>query len=81
MSESKQELASAPRINEALSEKVIAEVDLCYTLGIERRALDALRAKGFPAVYLNRNSRVYLLDEVLQWLTANRGARYVKDKV
>lgn len=82
MPESEQEpTPPAPRINEELAKRVVAEVDLCYTLGIERQSLDVLRKRGLPAVYLNRNNRVYLLDEVINWLSANRGSYYAKDKI
>jgi len=66
------------QVNSEVARLLVAEADLCYTLGIERRVLDALRGRGLPAVYLNRNYRVYLISEVVEWLGRNRGERAVK---
>lgn len=56
-----------------LSEAVISEVDLLELLNIEKPALDGLRReKGFPFIRLNAKTRVYLADEVLEWLKQQR---------
>ena len=56
-------------MNQELGKSVVSEADLCWTMGVDRRVLDGLRAqKGFPTVYLNRNTRVYLVAEVADWL-------------
>ena len=63
-------------INQELGRSAISEADLCWTLGIDRRVLDGLRAgKGFPTVYLNRTSRVYLVHEVTDWLKQHSSSR------
>ena len=63
-------------LNRALAEHVVSEADLCWTLGVDRRVIDALRVKrDFPVVHLNRNSRVYLVQEVVDWLK-QRAQRY-----
>ena len=52
-----------------LQKAVYNEQDLLGLLGIDRKKLDYLRLeKEFPCVYLTRRSRVYLADEVFQWL-------------
>ena len=52
-----------------LSEQVVSELDLLLTLNISRSTLDHLRLdKGFPTVRLSLQSRVYLIDSVVEWL-------------
>lgn len=52
-----------------LSEQVISELDLMLTLNISRLTLDRLRLeKGFPVVRLSSTARVYITDDVLDWL-------------
>jgi len=54
---------------DALQDVIINEQSLCEILGIEVNTLSMLRRdKEFPCVYLNRKRRVYLADDVLQWL-------------
>ncbi|MDD5287363.1 MAG: hypothetical protein PHD54_16045 [Desulfuromonadaceae bacterium] len=56
-------------INQELGKRVVSEADLCWTLGVDRRIIDDLRTrKGFPCVYLNKVTRVYLVDQVAAWL-------------
>ena len=55
---------------DALQDVIINEQSLCEILGIEVKALSVLRTeKDFPCVHLNRRRRVYLADDVLEWLT------------
>ena len=58
---------------ETLEQKVWSEQNLLELLGIERRTLDNLRnAKGFPFIRLTNKSRVYLANDVLDWLESRR---------
>jgi len=52
-----------------LSGQVVSELDLLLTLNISRSTLDHLRLdKGFPTVRLSLQSRVYLIDSIVEWL-------------
>lgn len=54
-----------------LADQVYTETDMLALLGISRATLDYQRLeKGMPYVKLG-NSRVYLADQVLNWLKAN----------
>ena len=56
-------------MSENLEAKVYSEGAMLELLGIDRKALDALRYdKDFPTVKLSARARVYLADEVLAWL-------------
>ena len=56
-----------------LSDQVMSEVSLLELLNVEQPTLDRLRReKGFPFIRLNARCRVYLADEVLEWLKHNR---------
>ncbi len=70
----KQEQTLGPQRNSELAKVVISELDLLATLNMDYNTLGVLRrTKDFPAVYLNRSNRVYLLSEVTDWLQTNRG--------
>lgn len=52
-----------------LEQLVYSEVAMLELLGIDKQTLDDLRReKGFPFVRLTTRARVYLADEVLEWL-------------
>ena len=52
-----------------LEHLVYSEAAMLELLGIDRKTLDDLRReKGFPFVRLTTRSRVYLANEVLDWL-------------
>ncbi len=52
-----------------LSDQVISEVSLLKMLNVEKPTLDGLRLeKGLPFVRLSTKCRVYLANEVLDWL-------------
>ena len=52
-----------------LGEAVISEVDLLELLNIEKPTLDTLRLrKGLPYIRLTDRARVYLTDDILEWL-------------
>ena len=59
--------------NSRLSESVVSEIDLLAILNIEQPVLNDLRLeKGFPVVRLNNRNRVYLIEDVRDWLKAHR---------
>ena len=52
-----------------LRDQVLSEVDLLELLNVEQPLLDTLRReKGLPFIRLSMKHRVYLADEVLDWL-------------
>ena len=52
-----------------LEHTVYSEVAMLELLGVDKGTLDDLRReKGFPFVRLTTRARVYLADEVLDWL-------------
>ena len=52
---------------------VFSEVELLEKLNIEQPSLDRLRReKGFPYIRLNIKCRVYLMDDVLDWLKQHK---------
>jgi len=54
---------------QTLGDQVLSEVSLLELLNVEQLALDSLRReKGFPFIRLNSKCRVYLADDVLDWL-------------
>jgi len=56
-----------------LKDQLLSEVDLLELLNVEQQTLDRLRReKGFPYVRLNAKCRVYLGDQVLDWLKQQR---------
>ena len=56
-----------------LEQKAWSEQALCELLGIEKRTLDKLRNEdSFPFVRLTAKARVYLSDDVLNWLQEHR---------
>ncbi len=56
-----------------LSDLVIAEVDLCELLNVNRATLDELRReKGFPYVRLSMRDRVHLGSSSLQKISSTR---------
>lgn len=55
--------------NQKLKDLVLSEVDLLELLNIEKRTLDTLRLeKGLPFIRLSSKCRVYLAEQVLDWL-------------
>jgi len=63
---------------ETLEQQVWNEEALMELLGINRKQLDYLRLeKGFPCVRLGQRVRVYLGDEVLEFVkkAASRGVK------
>ena len=53
----------------SLEQLVYSEVAMIELLGIDKQTLDDLRReKGFPFVRLTTRARVYLANEVLDWL-------------
>lgn len=62
-------------VNSEISKHVISEIDLLKVLNIEQSTLNALRYSGdFPVIYLNQRNRVYLVEDVLDWLKSHGGA-------
>ena len=58
-----------------LADSIYSEGTLLELLGIGRKTLDNLRSnKDFPCVYLDRNHRVYITDDVLAWLKSRVSA-------
>ena len=51
---------------------VITEPDLLNLLGVSRTTLDDMRYAGLPFCRLTRNSRVYLVRDVLEFLEGRR---------
>ena len=52
-----------------LEHTVYSEVAMLELIGVDKGTLDDLRReKGFPFVRLTARARVYLADEVLDWL-------------
>jgi predicted DNA-binding transcriptional regulator AlpA len=52
-----------------LEHTVYSEVVMLEVLGVDKGTLDDLRReRGFPFVRLTARARVYLADEVLDWL-------------
>lgn len=52
-----------------LEQLVYSEAAMLELLGIDKKTLDDLRReKGLPFVRLTARARVYLTDEVLDWL-------------
>jgi len=52
-----------------LEQLVYSEAAMLELLGVDKKTLDDLRReRGFPAVRLTARARVYLADEVLDWL-------------
>jgi len=52
-----------------LDQLVYSEAAMLELLGIDKKTLDDLRReKGFPFVRLTARARVYLANEVLDWL-------------
>ena len=52
-----------------LEQVVYSEAAMLELLGVDKKTLDDLRReKGFPFVRLTARSRVYLADQVLDWL-------------
>ena len=57
---------------------LITEDDLQELLGIGRQALGRLRnEEGLPFLRVNQNNRVYLVDDVMEWLVSRRVKRQV----
>ncbi len=55
--------------NQTLAEQVWNEQQIMELLGVNRKQLDHLRLqKGFPCVRLGRTVRVYLTNEVLDFV-------------
>ena len=53
--------------------QIINEVELLEMLNINKATLDDLRENAnFPSVRLNRNNRVYLLNDVMDWCKSHR---------
>ena len=56
-----------------IEDKVLKEQDVLELLGISRETLDNLRReKGFPFVRVTNKARVYLDDDILQWLKQHK---------
>ena len=56
-----------------LKSQVLSEVELLEMLNVEQPTLDKLRReKDFPYIRLSSRCRVYLGEEVLDWLKKNR---------
>ena len=73
MEEQQNNMQRYPQINSELARHVCSEADLLATLNLSYDTLGRLRrGKGFPVVYLDLRNRVYLIDEVLEWLKRNR---------
>ena len=49
-------------------QEIIHEQDLTQLLGLKKGALYRLRKQGLPCVPLTRNNRVYLVNDVLEWM-------------
>jgi len=61
--------------NQTYKNQVLSEVELLEWLNVEQPTLDRLRReKGFPFIRLNAKSRVYQVNEVMDWLK-NQKAR------
>jgi len=59
--------------NQNYKNQVLSEVELLEWLNVEQPTLDRLRLqKGFPVIRLNAKCRVYLVDEVFDWLKNHR---------
>ena len=59
-----------------LAEVVYSEAALLELLGLNKAQLARLRyTKGFPTIYLGR-VRVYMAEEVVNWLNATSRKRY-----
>ena len=57
-----------------LEQVVYSEPAILELLGIDKETLDDLRReKGLPFVRLTTRARVYLADEVLDWLKKHTG--------
>ena len=58
---------------QTLKSQVLSEVDLLELLNVEQPTLDTLRReKGLPFIRLTTKSRVYLANDVLDWLKRYR---------
>jgi len=58
---------------QTLGDQVLSEVSLLELLNVEQPALDSLRReKEFPFIRLNSKRRVYLTDDVIDWLKQQR---------
>lgn len=52
-----------------LTDQVLSEVEMLEALNVEQRTLDILRReKDFPYIRLNLKCRVYLVNDVMDWL-------------
>ena len=59
--------------NLTMEQSVWTEEDLVKLLGITKRTLDNLRnEKGLPYVRLTAKCRVYLVEDILEWLKQYR---------
>ena len=59
-----------------LAEVVYSEAALLELLGLKPNQLANLRyTKGFPSIHMGR-ARVYLAEEVANWLEASRGKEH-----
>ena len=59
--------------NRNFKDLVLSEVELLEKLNVELPTLNRLRLeKGFPVIRLNAKCRVYLANEVLDWLRQHR---------
>jgi len=58
---------------QTLRDQVLSEVDLLELLNIEKVTLDGLRLqKALPCVRLTTKCRVYLAEDILDWLKQHR---------
>ena len=65
-------------LNKKGLQDLITEDDLQELLGISRQALGRLRnEEGLPFLRVNQNNRVYLVDDVMEWLVSRRVKRQV----
>ncbi|MFC2024420.1 helix-turn-helix transcriptional regulator [Chloroflexota bacterium] len=62
--------------NQPLEQQVWNEQAIMELLGINRKQMDNLRReKGFPCVHLGQRTRVYLANEVLDFIKQRAGSR------
>ena len=62
--------------NQPLEQQIWSEQTIMEVLGLTRKQLDYLRReKDFPSVPLTRSVRVYLIEEVLEFVKGVAGRR------